>query len=74
MIMVVCALKKTPTLNNVINCSITEPNPIKNPNSTATSVRHSIELSQLDGEGMREMEEQQARKMKEAAKEQKNLL
>ena len=67
--MALYGLKKTPTLNDVINEFETEPNPIKYPNRTATFVRRSFELAQLDGEGMREMEEQQARQMKEAAKE-----
>jgi hypothetical protein len=68
-IMALYGLKKKPTLNDVINDIVTEPNPIKYPDRTATFVRNSFELSQLDGEGMREMEEQQARQMKEAAKE-----
>ena len=67
--MALYGLKKKPTLNDVINEFETEPNPIKYPHRTATFVRNSFVLSQLNGEGMREMEEQQARQMKEAAKE-----
>ena len=67
--MTLYGLKKKPTLNAVVNEFETEPNPIKYPARTATIVRNSFELSQLDGERMREMEEQRARQMKEAAKE-----
>ena len=67
--MALYGLKKKPTSNDVINEFETEPNPIKYPDRTATWVRNSFELPQLDGERMREMEEQQARQMKEAAKE-----
>ena len=62
-------LKKKPTLNELITNIETEPNTIKYPDRTATFVRHSFELSQLDGEGMREMEQQQTQHMAEAAEE-----
>ena len=62
-------LKKKPTLTEVITQIETEPNTIKYPDRTATLVRNSFELSQLDGEGMREMEQQQAQQMAEVAKE-----
>lgn len=42
---------------------------MKHPERTATIFRHSFELAPLDGEGMRAMEEQPARHMKEAATE-----
>lgn len=63
--MVLYGLKQTPTLNAVINEFETEPNPIKYPDRTATLVSNSFGFSQLDGDGMREMEEQQARQMQE---------
>ena len=62
-------LKKKPTLKELITQIETEPNTIKYPDRTATFVRNSFELSQLDGEGMREMEQQQAQQMAEVAKE-----
>ena len=61
-------LKKKPTLNELITQIETEHNTIKNPDRTATFVRNSFELSQLDGEGMREMEQQRAQQMAEVAK------
>ena len=67
--MAMYGLKPKLTLNDVIHQFQTERNPIKYPDRTATFVRNSFELSQLDGEGMREMEEQQARQMAEVAKE-----
>ena len=48
-------LKKKPTLNELADRIENEPNPIKYPDRTATLIRKSFELSQLDGEGMREM-------------------
>lgn len=65
--MALYGLKPKPALNYVFNACVTEPNPITYPDRTATCVRNSIELSQLDGEGMSEMEEQRARHMKDAA-------
>ena len=62
-------LKKKPTLKELITQIETEPNTIKYPDRTATFVRNSFELSQLDGEGMREMEQQQSQHMAEDAKE-----
>ena len=62
-------LKKKPTLNELADRIENAPNTIKYPNRTATIVRNSFELSQLDGEGMREMEQQQAQQMAEVAKE-----
>ena len=62
-------LKKKPTLNELADRIENEPNTIKYPDRTATIVRNSFELSQLDGEGMREMEQQQAQRMAEVAKE-----
>ena len=62
-------LKKKPTLKELITQIETEPNTINYPDRTATFVRNSFELSQLDGEGMREMEQQQAQQMAEVAKE-----
>ena len=62
-------LKKKPTLNELADRIENEPNTIKYPDRTATIVRNSFELSQLDGEGMREMEQQQAQQMAEVAKE-----
>ena len=62
-------LKKKPTLNDLADRIENEPNTIKYPDRTATTVRNSFELSQLDGEGMRQMEQQQAQQMAEIAKE-----
>ena len=62
-------LKKKPTLTELITKIETGPNTITYPDRTATLVRNSFELSQLDGEGMREMEQQQAQQMAEVAKE-----
>ena len=62
-------LKKKPTLKELITQIETEPNTIKYPYRTATCVRNSFELSQLDGEGMREMEQQQSQQIAEVAKE-----
>ena len=62
-------LKKKPTLNDLADRIENEPNTIKYPDRTATTVRNSFELSQLDGEGMRQMEQQQAQQMAEVAKE-----
>ena len=62
-------LKKKPTLNELADRIENAPNTIKYPDRTATTVRNSFELSQLDGEGMREMEQQQAQHMAEVAKE-----
>ena len=61
--------KKKPTLNELITQIETEPTTINYPDRTATCVRNSFELSQLHGEGMREMEQQQAQQMAEVAKE-----
>lgn len=38
--MAVYGLKKKPTSDEVINAIVTEPNPIKCPDTTATRVRH----------------------------------
>ena len=62
-------LTKKPTLKELTTHIETEPNTIKYPDRTATFVRNSFELSQLDGEGMREMEQQQSQQMAEVAKE-----
>ena len=61
-------LKKKPTLNDLADIIENAPTTIKYPDRTATIVRNSFELSQLDGEGMRDMEEQQANQMAEVAK------
>ena len=60
-------LKHKPTLNELTIQIETEPNTINYPERTATCVRNSFELSQLDGEGMREMEQQQAQQMAEVS-------
>ena len=62
-------LKKKPTLNELADRIENEPNTMKYPDRTATRIRNSFELSQLDGEGMRELEQQQAQHMVEVAKE-----
>ena len=46
-------LKKKPTLNELADRIENEPNTIKYLDRTATIVRNSFELSQLDGEGTR---------------------
>ena len=62
-------LKKKPTLKVLADRIENEPNAIKYPDRTATLIRNSFALSQLDGEGLREMEHQQAQPMAEVAKE-----
>eukprot|EP00969_Alexandrium_andersonii_P059016 2600160-Alexandrium_andersonii.AAC.1 len=63
-------LKKTSTLNALADRNENEPNTSKYPDRTAMIIRNSFELSQLDGEAMHEMEqEQQAQRMAGVAKE-----
>ena len=61
-------LKKKPTLNELADRIENAPNTIKYPDRTATIVRNSFGMPQLDGEGMHEMEQQQAQQMAEVAK------
>ena len=65
-------LKQKPTLTEVTTQIETEPNTINYPDRTATLVRNSFELSQLDGEGMREMEQQQAQQNGRGCKRKRN--
>lgn len=63
--MAVYEFKETNSLNCVMHAVVTAPNPIAYPDGTETGVSNPIELSQLDGEGMRDMGEQHARHMNE---------
>ena len=62
-------VKKKQTLNELAASIENEPYTIEYTDRTATIVRNSFELPQLDGEGMREMKQQQAQQMAEAAQE-----
>ena len=61
-------LNKTHTLTELITQIEAGPNTVKYQDRAANCVRNSFELPQLDGEGMHEMEQQQAPQMAEAAK------
>ena len=65
-------LRKKATFNELIDYISRDPDRIKYPNRQAKQLRNGFELSQLDGEGFREMEQQHLQHMKEQYKE--NLL
>ena len=62
-------LKKKPTFNELIDHIVNDKDKIVYPNRFAKQLRISFALSQLDGEGMRQMEMQQINAMKEQQKE-----
>ncbi len=57
-------LEKKPTYDELVNYIQRDPDKIKLPNREAKFLRNTPMLSQLDGEGLREMEEQQLIAMK----------
>lgn len=59
--MVLYVLKNKHTFNEVSNDIAAEPNPIKYQDRKATCVRNTCELSQTDGEGVRDLADNQAR-------------
>ena len=64
-------LKVKPTYEQLINVAVSdELRNIKFPNRDASFLRNGYVLSQLDGEGMRQMEHQQEMASKQAYKEQ----
>ena len=65
----ISGLKKRLTYNEIVDYIEKDPDKIKYPDRWAKQIRNSFELSQLDGEGMREMENQQINQMKEQEKE-----
>ncbi len=65
-------LRKRPTYENSIDYFTNDPDRIKYPDRRAKLLRNGFELSQLDGEGMRDLEDQQLMSMKFQA--QQNIL
>ena len=63
-------LKRKPTYEEVIDYILRDPEIICYPNRFAKQIRDSPWLTQLDGEGMRQMEQHQIEQMKEMQKEQ----
>ena len=63
------ALKVRKTFDEVIDFVQNDKTKIKYPDRKAKFLRHSFELSQLDGVGMILMEQQQLREMKQREKE-----
>ena len=63
-------LEKKPTYDELVNYIERDPDKIKLPNREAKFTRNSPMMSQLDGEGLREMEEQQLTAMKLQQREQ----
>lgn len=63
-------LKKKPTYNELVNYIEDDPDKIKFPDRTAKYLRNSFQLSQLDGYGMQEMENQQLQAMKQQMRDQ----
>ena len=63
-------LKAMPTYEQVIDYILRDPEIIRYPNRFAKQIRDSPWLTQLDGEGMRQMEQHQIEQMKEMQKEQ----
>ena len=62
-------LHKKATFNELIDHIVNDKDKIVYPNRFAKQLRNSFALSQLDGEGMRQMEIQQINAMKEQQKE-----
>ena len=65
----ISGLKRRLTYNEIVDYIEKDPDKIMYPDRWAKQIRNSFELSQLDGEGMREMENQQINQMKEQEKE-----
>ena len=65
----ISGLKRRLTYNEIVDYIEKDPDKIRYPDRWAKQIRNSFELSQLDGEGMREMENQQINQMKEQEKE-----
>ena len=61
-------LRKIPTYNELVDYIEEDPDTIRYPDRTAKLLRNSLELSQLDGYGMQEMERQQMEQMKMSKK------
>ena len=59
------ALRRRQTYEEVIDFNENDKDKIKYPDHTATQLRNTFELSQLDGVGMQLMEQQQLREMEE---------
>ena len=62
-------LRRRKTYDEVVNYLMNDQEIIRYPDRLATQLRNSPYLTQLDGEGMREMERQQAEEMKQREKE-----
>ena len=62
-------LKRRQTYEEVIDYIENDKDKIKYPDRTAKQLRNTFELSQLDGVGMRIMEQQQFKEAKEREKE-----
>ena len=59
-------LRLKPTYEQLVGVAVSDgPEHIKYPNRNASFLRNGFVLGQLDGEGMRVMEDQQKRHMKE---------
>ena len=58
-------LHKRPTFNELVDTIQNDPFKIKYPDRLAKMLRNSFELSQLDGAGMDELEQQRLNQMKE---------
>ena len=61
-------LKRKPTYEEVIDYILRDSDIIRYPNRFAKQIRDSPWLTQLDGEGMRQMEQHQIEQMKEMQK------
>ena len=62
-------LRRKPTYEEVIEYIEYDPDKIKYPKRTATFLRNTFQLSQLDGMGQAILEQQQAEEMKERVKD-----
>ena len=62
-------LRKTPIYEDIIEYIKKDPDKINYPNRYAKQLRNSFELSQVDGEGMRQMEQYELGLMKEREEE-----
>ena len=59
-------MRLKPTYEDLVNVAVSDKlYNIKSPNQNASFLSNGFVLSQLDGEGMRAMEEQQQRRIKE---------
>ena len=65
-------LKPKPTYEQVIDYILRDPEIICYPNRFAKQIRDSPWLTQLDGEGMRQMEQHQIEQMKEMQQQKNN--